>query len=155
MRVGFGFDAHELTEGKPLKLGGVGIDFAKGLKGHSDGDVVLHALADAILGTCAAGDIGVFFRDDDKKTEGIDSRQILRFSLEAASKAKLRVNNIDVVIVADQPKLSKSYDAIRASIAADCGVGPERVSVKAKTTEGTLVGKNAIACFAIVLMEKS
>lgn len=154
MRVGFGFDAHELVDDKPLKLGGVAIDFPKGLRGHSDGDVILHALSDAILGACAAGDIGIYFRDDDQKIEGIDSRRILEFSLETAAGAKLKLHNIDIVIVADQPKLSNAYAAIRESISATCNMPPGLVSVKAKTTEGTLIGKNAIACFAIVLAEE-
>ncbi len=154
MRVGFGFDAHEFVDDKPLKLGGVAIDFPKGLRGHSDGDVILHALSDAILGACAAGDIGIYFRDDDKKIEGIDSRRILEFSLEKAAGAKLKLHNIDIVIVADQPKLSNAYAAIRESISATCSIPAGFVSVKAKTTEGTLVGKNAIACFAIVLAEE-
>ncbi len=154
MRVGFGFDAHELVDNKPLKLGGVVIDFPKGLRGHSDGDVILHSLSDAILGASAAGDIGMHFRDDDKRTEGIDSRHILAFSLEAASKSNLKLHNIDIVIVADQPKLTKAYTAIRESISAKCGIPTDLVSVKAKTTEGTLIGKNAIACFAIVLADE-
>ncbi len=154
MRIGFGFDAHELVDNKPLMLGGVEIEFPKGLRGHSDGDVILHALSDAILGSCAQGDIGVHFRDDDKQTEGIDSRRILDFSLDKAKDQKVRVNNIDVVVVADQPKLSKWYEKIRLSISESCHVSPDKVSVKAKTTEGTLVGKNAVACFAIVLMEE-
>lgn len=154
MRVGFGFDAHELVEGKPLILGGVRIDFSKGLRGHSDGDVVLHALSDALLGTCAAGDIGTHFRDDDKNTEGIDSRRILEFALQTAAGAKLRLHNVDLVLVADWPKLSGWYEKIRASVSANCAVIPDRVSVKSKTTEGTLVGKDAVACFAVVLVDE-
>ena len=91
MRIGFGFDAHELVEGKHLFLGGVHIEYEKGLRGHSDGDVVLHALSDAVLGSCAGGDIGVYFRDDDKKIEGIDSRRILEFALAKARSAGLKI----------------------------------------------------------------
>jgi 2-C-methyl-D-erythritol 2,4-cyclodiphosphate synthase len=154
MKIGFGFDAHDLVEGKALKLGGITIDFPLGLRGHSDGDVVLHALSDAILGACAKGDIGVYFRDDDKKTKGIDSKTILRFALEAAAKDNLTLNNIDIVLVADMPKLSPSYETIRDSIAHECGILNSVVSVKSKTTEGTLVGKNSIACFAVILMKE-
>ena len=154
MRIGLGFDAHELVDRRPLKLGGATIEFQKGLIGHSDGDVILHALSDAILGASAAGDIGMHFRDDDKETEGIDSMRILEFALEQASKAKLALHNIDLVLIADQPKLSKSYEIIRASVAAGCGIQTDRVSVKAKTTEGTSFSKNAIACYAVVLMEE-
>ena len=154
MRVGFGFDAHELVEGKPLMLGGIRVEFDKGLRGHSDGDVVLHALSDAMLGSCAAGDIGMFFRDDDKNIQGIDSRKILEFAVETAGKAKLRPHNVDIVIIADRPKLSALYEALRESIASACNLPVAQISVKAKTTEGTLVGNGAIGCFAIVLMDE-
>jgi len=154
MKVGFGFDAHEMIDGKPLMLGGVHIDFPKGLRGHSDGDVVLHALSDAILGSCAKGDIGVYFRDDDVKTEGIDSKKILGFALKAAVESELRPDNIDITIVADRPKLNPLYEKIRESISGECGIALNRVSVKSKTTEGTIVSKDAIACFVIVLMEE-
>lgn len=154
MRVGFGFDAHELVEGKPLMLGGVRIEFDKGLRGHSDGDVVLHALSDALLGACAAGDIGTYFRDDDKRIEGIDSRKILRFALETAEKSKLKPHNVDIVLVADRPKLSQEYERLRESISSACNLSAEFISVKAKTAEGTLVGKGAIGCFAVVLMDE-
>lgn len=154
MKVGFGFDAHELVEGKRLILGGVHIEYEKGLRGHSDGDVVLHALSDAILGSCACGDIGVHFRDDDTKTGGIDSRRILEFALEKAKSAGLRIHNADLVVVGDRPKLSGLYDTIRSSVAGCCGIDVGAVSVKAKTTEGTMVGKGAIACFAVTLMDE-
>lgn len=154
MRVGFGFDAHELVPGKNLKLGGAHIDFEKGLQGHSDGDVVLHALSDAILGACAMGDIGVYFRDDDRNIAGIDSREIVRHAIDAASNCKMKLSNIDLVIVADKPKLNAHYQLIANSIAEQCGIAPSEVSVKSKTTEGTLVSKEAIACFAVVLMEE-
>ncbi len=155
MRVGFGFDAHVLIEGKVLKLGGITIDFPKGLRGHSDGDVVLHSLSDAILGACAKGDIGVYFRDNDKKTEGIDSREILRFAVTTAANGNMKIANIDMVIVADQPKLSGYYEKIRTSISEQCNIPPGVVSVKSKTTEGTLIGRDSIGCFAAVLMEES
>ena len=154
MKIGFGFDAHEFVEGKVLKLGGTVIDFPQGLRGHSDGDVVFHALSDAILGACAKGDIGIYFRDDDKKIEGIDSAQILNFALKAALESELRVHNIDLVLVTDRPKLSKFYEQIRNSIASQCNIAVTAVSVKSKTTEGTMVSKDAMACFAVVLMEE-
>ena len=154
MKIGFGFDAHELVENKNLILGGTKIDFPQGLRGHSDGDVVLHALSDAILGACAKGDIGIYFRDDDKKIEGIDSKMILKFSLEAASEKKQKLNNVDIVIVADKPKLNPCYEIIRGSISRECGLPVSCISVKSKTTEGTLVAKNSIACFAVVSMDE-
>jgi 2-C-methyl-D-erythritol 2,4-cyclodiphosphate synthase len=153
MRIGFGFDAHELLENKPLKLGGLLIDFPMGLCGHSDGDVILHALSDAILGACAKGDIGMYFRDVDKSIKGIDSKQILTFALESAAEKKMKVGNIDLVLVADRPKLNMMYEKIRESISKTCNVPPDHVSVKSKTTEGTLINENAIACFVVVLME--
>ncbi len=154
MKVGFGFDAHELVENRRLMLGGVHIDFEMGLRGHSDGDVVLHALSDAMLGACAAGDIGMYFRDDDVKTEGMDSRRIVEFAAKKVTESGMKLNNIDLVLVADRPKLSVSYADIRKSVADLCSLAPDRVSVKAKTTEGTLVSKIAVACFAIVLVEE-
>jgi 2-C-methyl-D-erythritol 2,4-cyclodiphosphate synthase len=154
MRIGFGFDAHEFEENKPLKLGGVTIEFPLGLRGHSDGDVVLHALSDALLGACAKGDIGIYFRDDEKKNAGMDGKLIVRFALSAAAESNLTVDNIDIVILADKPRLNSSYDIIRNSISRECGIPISNVSVKSKTTEGTLVGKNAIACFAVVLMSE-
>ena len=153
MRIGFGFDAHELLENKPLKLGGLLIDFPMGLRGHSDGDVILHALSDAILGACAKGDIGMYFRDDNKAIKGIDSKQILTFALKSAAEKKMKVGNIDLILVADRPKLNVMYEKIRQSVSKACNVPPDQVSVKSKTTEGTLVTPNAIACFAVVLME--
>lgn len=155
MRIGLGFDTHELVENKPLKLGGVLIDFPLGLRGHSDGDVVLHASSDAILGACAKGDIGMFFRDDDKATQGIDSREILTFALAAATEKKMEVVNVDLVVVADRPKLNTMYKKIRQSISAVCNMSEDKVSIKSKTTEGTAINKNAMACFAVVLMSES
>lgn len=154
MKVGFGFDAHELVENRPLMLGGVHVDFEMGLRGHSDGDVVLHALSDAMLGACAAGDIGMYFKDDDRKIEGINSKRILEFAVDKISKSGLKLHNIDLVLVADRPKLSAWYDKIRRSVSCGCSVSLDTVSVKSKTTEGTLVAKNAIACFAIVLVDE-
>lgn len=154
MKIGFGFDAHELVENKPLKLGGMTVEYPLGLRGHSDGDVVLHAISDAILGSCAAGDIGMYFRDDDKKIEGIDSKRILTFALESASRKKLKIINMDIVIVADQPRLSAQYNSIRSSIAMICNISSDQVSVKSKTTEGTMVSENGIGCFAVVLMSE-
>ncbi len=154
MRVGFGFDAHELVVGRKLKLGGVDLEFEKGLRGHSDGDVVLHALSDAILGACSKGDIGMYFRDDDKSIAGIDSREIVRHVMEQASASKMQLANIDVVVIADRPKLNTHYKEIAECIASQCHVSPSSVSIKSKTTEGTVISKDAIGCFAIVLMEE-
>jgi len=154
MRIGFGFDAHELVNAKPLKLGGITVDFPKGLQGHSDGDVLLHSLADAILGACAGGDIGMFFRDNDQNIKGIDSKEILNFALKTAHASNLSLTSIDIVVVADKPKLNTLYNSLRESISGLCNIPPQRVSVKSKTTEGTTVNEDAIACYSVVLMEE-
>ena len=112
MKIGFGFDAHELIENRPLKLGGVRIEHSLGLRGHSDGDVVLHALCDAFLGACAEGDIGTHFNDEASETENMNSKEILKFAIDVVEKSRLKVANIDLVIVADNPKLSPHYQEI-------------------------------------------
>ncbi len=135
MRIGQGYDAHRLVEGRKLILGGVEIPFEKGLLGHSDADVLLHALADAILGAAALGDIGHMFPDSDPATEGIDSRIVLRSAAEAARKAGYAVGNCDVTVVAQRPKLAPYIEAMRRNIAADLAVDLSAVSVKATTEE--------------------
>jgi|YelNatPaOPRAMG01_1025707.scaffolds.fasta_scaffold02190_10 2C-methyl-D-erythritol 2,4-cyclodiphosphate synthase len=154
MRVGFGFDAHQLVKERKLWLGGIPIDFNMGLKGHSDGDVVLHALADAVLGATASGDIGIFFRDDEPSISGIESSKILKFALSKAEEKGFFLVNVDLVIVADKPRLEPIYQKLRDSIANLCSISIERVSVKAKTTEGTSINGSAIACYASVLMDE-
>ena len=135
MRIGHGYDAHRLTEGRKLVLGGVEIPFERGLLGHSDADVLLHALADAILGAAALGDIGKLFPDSDPATEGIASRVILRAAAAEAAKAGYTVGNCDVTVIAQRPKLAPYIDAMRANIAADLEVELSAVSVKATTEE--------------------
>ncbi|MGC8594726.1 MAG: 2-C-methyl-D-erythritol 2,4-cyclodiphosphate synthase [Candidatus Kryptoniota bacterium] len=154
MRVGFGFDAHQLVEGRKLQLGGISIDFNMGLLGHSDGDVVLHALADAILGAAASGDIGTYFKDTDPLISGIESSKILEFALSKANEKGFSLVNIDLVIVADKPKLEPIYQKLRDSISHLCSISTDRVSVKAKTTEGTGINGSAIACYASILMDE-
>lgn len=155
MRVGFGFDAHHLVRGRKLWLGGLMIDFEMGLQGHSDGDVVLHALADAVLGATASGDIGTYFRDDDSSILGIDSSKILKFALLKAKEKGFSLVNVDLVILADKPKLAPIYEKLRDSISRLCMINKDQVSVKAKTTEGTNITGSAIACYASVLMDKN
>ena len=154
MRIGHGYDAHRLVEGRKLILGGVEIPFERGLLGHSDADVLLHALSDAILGAAALGDIGHLFPDSDPATEGIDSRTILRACAEAAAKAGYAVGNCDVTVIAQRPKLAPYLDGMRRNIAADLGVDVSAVSVKATTEErmGFTGSGEGISAHAVVLL---
>ena len=154
MRIGHGYDAHRLTEGRKLILGGVEIPYEKGLLGHSDADVLLHALADAILGAAALGDIGHLFPDNDPATEGIDSRIILRAAAEAAAKAGYAVENCDVTVIAQRPKLAAYLNRMRQNIADDLNVDISCVSVKATTEEkmGFTGSGEGISAHAVVLL---
>ena len=156
MRIGHGYDAHRLTEGRKLILGGVEIPFEKGLLGHSDADVLLHALADAILGAAALGDIGRLFPDNDPATEGIASRVILRAAVQAAARAGYAVENCDVTVIAQRPKLAPHLDWMRRNIAADLGVDISAVSVKATTEErmGFTGSGEGISAHAVVLLRE-
>jgi 2-C-methyl-D-erythritol 2,4-cyclodiphosphate synthase len=151
-RVGLGEDLHRLVAGRPLILGGVRLEYELGLAGHSDGDVVLHAIADAMLGAAGLGDIGERFPDDDESTAGIDSGLILADVVKSVAEAKLRVVNVDVVVHAERPRLGAARARMRARIAEILGVEPGCVNVKAKTGEGLdAVGRGeAIACRAVV-----
>lgn len=135
MRVGSGFDVHALVAGRPLVIGGVAIPFDRGLEGHSDADVLLHAIADAVLGALALGDLGAHFPDTDPRWKGASSRVLLR---EVAAMMKVngwRVGNVDATVVAQAPRLAPYVPAMREAIAADLGCTAEQVSVKATTTE--------------------
>lgn len=135
-RIGIGFDAHKFAEGRDLILGGVKIDFDKGLLGHSDADVLIHAVCDAILGALALGDIGRHFPPSDPQYKDIRSTVLLEKTVEMARVKSYRVNNIDSVIIAEEPKLSNYIDKMRDVICNAAGVEKESVSVKATTTEG-------------------
>ena len=154
MRIGHGYDAHRLVEGRKLILGGVEIPYERGLLGHSDADVLLHALADAILGAAALGDIGHLFPDSDPATEGIDSRVILRAAAEAAAPAGYAVENCDVTVIAQRPKLAPYLARMRENIAADLQTELSAVSVKATTEEkmGFTGSGEGISCHAVVLL---
>jgi 2-C-methyl-D-erythritol 2,4-cyclodiphosphate synthase len=154
MRIGHGYDAHRLVEGRALVLGGVTIPYEKGLLGHSDADVLLHALADAILGAAALGDIGKLFPDNDPQTEGIDSRIILRKAVAVAAQAGYTVENCDVTMIAQKPKLAPYLPQMRENIAADLGVDVSCVSVKATTEEhmGFTGQEQGMSCHAVVLL---
>ncbi len=134
-RYGLGFDTHVLVEGRPLILGGVPVPFEKGLMGHSDADVLLHAIMDAMLGACALGDIGTCFPDTDPAYEGADSRELLRRCLSMVQKQDKSLTNIDATVICEQPKLMGYTLQMRENIAKDCGLPLDRVSVKATTTE--------------------
>ena len=134
-RVGTGFDVHALVENRALILAGVQIPYTKGLLGHSDADVALHALMDALLGAAGKGDIGKHFPDTDKKYEGADSRRLLRIVVEMLQKDGWKVNNVDVTIIAQQPKLAPYIAAMKSLVAQDLGILEEAVNIKATTTE--------------------
>lgn len=135
MRIGQGFDVHAFCEGDSVIIGGVSIPHSHGLKAHSDGDVLLHALADALLGAAALGDIGHFFPDTSDEWAGADSRDLLRRVMTRVRDEGFGVVNVDTTIIAQAPKMAPHIDAIRLNIAEDLGVPASRVSVKATTTE--------------------
>ena len=134
-RVGTGFDVHALVENRPLILAGVQIPYEKGLLGHSDADVALHALMDALLGAAGKGDIGKHFPDTDSKYEGADSRRLLRIVVEMLQEDGWQINNADVTIIAQKPKLAPFIAAMRTLVAQDLGILEEAVNIKATTTE--------------------
>ena len=157
MRIGQGFDVHALVAGRPLVIGGVTIPHDKGLAGHSDADVLLHAVCDALLGAAAMGDIGRHFPDTDPTYKGADSRRLLRRVGEMLQSAGARIVNIDSTIIAQAPKMAPHIPSMVANIASDLGVEPGRVNVKAKTTEklGFAGRGEGIAADAIALIEWS
>jgi 2-C-methyl-D-erythritol 2,4-cyclodiphosphate synthase len=157
MRVGIGHDTHRLDEGRPLILGGVRIEHPRGLVGHSDADVVLHAVADALLGAAALGDIGDHFPDTDPRWKGLDSGRLLADVIALVAEAGWRPVNCDLIIHAQEPKLGPHKPALRASLARLLGIDPGAVNVKAKTGEhvGPIGRGEAISCEAIVLLVAS
>ncbi len=135
MRIGHGFDVHALVVGRPCIIGGVNVPYAKGLDGHSDADVLLHAICDALLGAAALGDIGQHFPPTDARYQGIDSRQLLRHVVALLHERGYKVVNIDSTVICELPKLSPHTAQMRALIAADCQVSLDAINVKATTTE--------------------
>ena len=136
MRIGHGYDVHRFAEGRELILGGVKIDYEKGLLGHSDADVLLHAVSDALLGAAALGDIGKHFPDTSAEFKGIDSRILLRKVIKLLHENGYKVGNIDATVIAQRPKLAPFIEQMRENIAADIGVDKSQVNVKATTEEG-------------------
>ncbi len=136
MRIGHGYDVHKLVEGRDFILGGVKIPYEKGLLGHSDADVLLHAISDALLGAAALGDIGKLFPDTDPQYKGADSLVLLKRVCEAVSEKGYKIENIDATVLCQKPKLRPHIDTMRANIAAVAGLNIDCVSVKATTEEG-------------------
>jgi 2-C-methyl-D-erythritol 2,4-cyclodiphosphate synthase len=154
MRIGTGYDVHALVEGRPLVLGGVTIAHPRGLAGHSDADVLLHAISDALLGALALGDIGAHFPDTDARWKGADSRVLLRHVAALVGARGYEIGNVDATIVAQAPKVAPHVATMRANIAADLGCAVEDVSVKATTTErlGFAGREEGIAAEAVALL---
>lgn len=155
MRVGIGYDAHALVEGRELFLGGLRIPHDRGLQGHSDGDVLLHAISDAVLGAAGLSDIGVLFPDTDQTIKGIESEKILARAIEAARGEGFELVNIDAVIVCQAPRIQPYKEEMGQNIARILSVEPLRVNVKGKTTEGMgFTGrKEGIEAYAVCLLE--
>jgi 2-C-methyl-D-erythritol 2,4-cyclodiphosphate synthase len=156
-RIGHGYDVHRLIKGRPLVLGGVEIPFSKGLGGHSDADVLLHAVCDALLGSLALGDIGVHFPDSDPQFKDIESLELLRRVVAMVRKGGFRIGNIDVTLVAEQPKIAGQIPQMQENIARTAVIEKDRVSIKATTTEGLgFTGRGeGIAAHAVVLVEEA
>ena len=154
MRIGHGFDAHALVAGRRLVIGGVAIPHERGLAGHSDADVLIHAVCDALLGAAGLGDIGSHFPDSDPRYKDIDSRRLLREVARFLTERGLKASNVEATIIAQAPKMAPHIPAMRANLAADLGVAPDAVNVKAKTTEKLgFVGRGeGIAAEAVALL---
>lgn len=156
IRIGHGFDVHAFGQDRPLMIGGVAVPYHTGFIAHSDGDVALHALTDALLGAVALGDIGKLFPDTDMQFKDIDSRILLREAFRQVQEKGYQIGNVDVTIIAQAPKMRPHIDAMRAVIAADLQCDMEQVNVKATTTEklGFTGRREGIACEAVALLVK-
>lgn len=156
VRIGIGYDIHRLVEDRPLFLGGVDIPYVKGLIGHSDADVLLHAIADALLGALSMGDIGEHFPNTDPDYKDIQSKEILKKVAKMAASKNYVVNNVDTVIIAEEPKIYPFKDKMVEVIAEILGVDKSRINIKATTNEGVgSIGKGgAIAAYAVATLEK-
>ncbi|OGX26966.1 MAG: 2-C-methyl-D-erythritol 2,4-cyclodiphosphate synthase [Omnitrophica WOR_2 bacterium RIFCSPHIGHO2_02_FULL_45_21] len=153
-KVGIGYDIHRLVRGRKLILGGLHIPFKKGLLAHSDGDVLVHALCDALLGAANLGDIGIHFPNSDKRYKGISSLKLLEAVNRKLSKAGYKIGNIDSVLLMDQPKINQFRQEIIGNLSAVLKIAPQAISLKATTNEGVgSIGSKAIAGYAVVLLE--
>lgn len=153
-RIGNGFDVHAFADGRPLVIGGVTIPFARGLAGHSDADVLLHAIADAVLGALSLGDLGAHFPDRDARWKGADSRVLLRHVVSLANQRGYVIGNVDSTVIAQVPRLAPFVGEMRNLIASDLGCGADQISVKATTTEhlGFTGREEGVAALATVLL---
>lgn len=157
IRIGFGYDVHKLVEGKKLVLGGIEISHEKGLLGHSDADVLIHAIIDALLGAAALKDIGFWFDDKNEEYKGIDSKILLKKTLDIISEKNYSINNIDSTIAMQAPKLKPYIDQMRESISQTLKIDIDQVSVKATTTEhlGFEGREEGVSAYAVVLISKN
>jgi len=155
IRCGIGYDLHRLAEGRPLMIGGVHVPFDKGPVGHSDGDVLAHALCDALLGAGGLGDIGTHFPDSDPKWKGANSLFFLEHTRKLLDDRKLRINHLDAIVVLERPKLGPHFPAMREALAKSLGIRTDQINLKAKTNESVdAVGRGeAIACHTIATLE--
>jgi 2-C-methyl-D-erythritol 2,4-cyclodiphosphate synthase len=155
--MGIGYDSHRFASGRKLRLGGVTIPHTHGLAGHSDGDAVLHAIVDAMLGAAALGDIGTYFPDEDPKWKGADSAIFVKEIVDALGAGKLEVHQVDVTVILERPKLAPHIGAMRAATARALGVAMEHVSIKAKTNEGMgWIGRNeGVGCIAVATVREA
>ena len=155
MRIGHGYDVHKLSEGRKLILGGVTVPYEKGLLGHSDADVLLHAISDAMLGAAALGDIGKHFPDTDDSFKDADSRVLLRKVVELIADKGYKVSNVDATVIAQAPKLAPYIETMKNNIAEDCGVPTDRINVKATIEEhlGFTGRKEGISAHAVCIIE--
>ena len=155
IRCGIGYDVHRLVEGRKLVLGGVEIDYPRGLDGHSDADVLLHAIADALLGAMGEGDIGKHFPDTSSEFKNIDSRILLKKVMEMIRAKKYELENTDVTLCLEQPKIAPHIDAIKKSLSEVMGVDIDCISIKATTNEklGYIGREEGVACYAVVLLK--
>jgi 2-C-methyl-D-erythritol 2,4-cyclodiphosphate synthase len=154
-RVGIGYDLHRLVSGRPFIMGGVSIDSDRGPEGHSDGDALCHAVADALLGAASLGDIGVWFPPDDPKLKNAHSLSLLVRVALAVREKGYSISNIDSTVICEKPKLSLHYDSMRERLAEALGLAPEQVSIKSKTNEqlGEIGRGEAVAAWAVVLLD--
>ena len=155
MKIGQGFDVHPFAQGRKLVIGGVQIEYGRGLDGHSDADVLLHAICDALLGAAGLGDIGQHYPDSDSEFRNVDSRKLLRDVAKKLAQQKLRVVNIDATIIAQEPRMSPHMPRMIGNIAADLGIAPAAVNIKATTTEqlGFIGRGEGIAAMAVALID--
>ena len=155
VRVGIGYDSHRYASGRKLRLGGVTIPHTHGLAGHSDGDAVLHAIIDALLGATALGDIGTYFPDNDPKWKDADSAFLVKETVDAVKAGKWAVHQVDVTVVLERPKLAPHIGQMRAATARALGIAMEHVSIKAKTNEGMgWIGRNeGVGCVAVATVK--